>query len=404
MARRRDVRSPSGATILVVDDSEEVLTSTRRILEREGHQVLTVSSGAEALAHFQPGQFQLVIVDFFMPGMQGDTVIERIRAQDTEVQILLQTGFASDKPAREMLQTLDIQGYHDKGDGPDTLRLWVDVALKAYRHQQQLRQALADCEQARAEAEAANHAKSTFLANMSHELRTPLHGILSFADFGLKKIRTAAPEKLQTYFAQIQVSGRLLLSLVNDLLDLAKLEAGKLVFEWRLADLNEVLTQVAEEFTTQAAAKGMTLDCQLPVDPTQLEMDVLRMQQVVRNLLSNAVKFAPEQSTVILKLEQRPVAVVFSVQDQGRGLPPGELETVFNKFVQSSQTRTGAGGTGLGLAICREIVAAHQGQIWAENGPAGGAVFSVALLRPDRTALRCDRPDGAPPDEGRRAA
>jgi signal transduction histidine kinase len=108
------------------------------------------------------------------------------------------------------------------------------------------------------------------------------------------------------------------------------------------------------------------------------------MQQVVRNLFSNAVKFSPPHSTITLRVEQQPESVVFSVRDQGLGIPQGELEAVFEKFVQSSLTRTGAGGTGLGLAICREIVTAHQGKIWADNwadSTGSGTIFCVEVPR-----------------------
>ena len=382
MARRRNILPPSGSTILVVDDQEEVLTSTRLVLERDGHQVLTAGGGVEALALFQPGQMQLMIIDFFMPDMQGDAVIQEIRTLDTDVQILLQTGFAGDKPPREMMRTLDIQGYHDKSDGPDHLRLWVDATLKAYDQHQQLVETMATLKQAQEAAEAANQAKSAFLANMSHELRTPLHGILSFADFGLKKVTSAPPEKLHTYFQQIKSSGSLLLTLLNDVLDLAKLEVGKMQFEWRSADLNLLVGTVKEEFQARLVEHELTLCCQVPEAPSRLVLDTTRMQQVVRNLLSNAVKFSPRHSTITLRIEPQPQSMLLSIRDQGTGIPEGELEAVFEKFVQSSLTQTGAGGTGLGLAICREIVTAHQGKIWADNwtdSTGSGAVFCVDI-------------------------
>ena len=131
MARTRTAAGPSGYTILVVDDQEEICISNKFLLEREGHQVLTAASGAEALSLFRSRQVHLVIVDYFMPGMSGEEVVQEIRKLDEEAQILLQTGYSGEKPPREMLHTLAIQGYHDKTDGPDRLLVWVDVALKA---------------------------------------------------------------------------------------------------------------------------------------------------------------------------------------------------------------------------------------------------------------------------------
>lgn len=141
MARRRITAKPSGHQILVVDDQEETLVSNRLLLEREGHRVFTAQSGEEALALFRPGAMHLIIIDYFMPRMSGEDVVHAIRAQDTDVQIVLQTGYAGEKPPREMLRLLDIQGYHDKTDGPDRLLLWIDVALKAADQLRRIREA-----------------------------------------------------------------------------------------------------------------------------------------------------------------------------------------------------------------------------------------------------------------------
>lgn len=131
MARQGMVVKQSRHTLLVIDDQEETLISNRLLLEREGHRVLTAMSGEEALALFRPGEVHLIIVDYFMPRMSGEEVILALRERDADVQILLQTGYSGEKPPREMLRGLAIQGYHDKTDGPERLLLWVDVALKA---------------------------------------------------------------------------------------------------------------------------------------------------------------------------------------------------------------------------------------------------------------------------------
>jgi len=245
-------------------------------------------------------------------------------------------------------------------------------------------------QQANEAAEAANRMKSEFLANMSHELRTPLHGILSFAGFGLKRAATAPPTKLRDYFQQIDQSGQTLLTLLNDLLDLAKLESGMLTFEFQRADLSTLLARVADEFISLIAERRLTLRL-LPSDvTTDVLLDPAKIMQVVRNLLSNAVKFSPEGGTIELRMSYGERTVVVYVSDQGIGIPEEELTTVFDKFVQSSKTKTGAGGTGLGLSICREIMTAHKGRIWAENRPEGGTVFSVEFPLASQDASDAD--------------
>jgi signal transduction histidine kinase/HAMP domain-containing protein len=239
----------------------------------------------------------------------------------------------------------------------------------------------AELSKAKQAAEAANEAKTDFLANMSHEIRTPLHGILSFARFGMDKALTADAVKLLDYFKKINSSGQRLMALLSDILDLAKMESGNLRYEFRSADLRTVLRSVQNEFQSLLADRNIIIDYAEPNAELRLTLDENRMAQVMRNLLSNATKFSPEGGTVRIEISENDHEVQISIRDHGMGVPENEREAVFDKFVQSSKTRTGAGGTGLGLSICREIVDAHQGRIWCENHPDGGAVFYVAVPR-----------------------
>jgi len=232
---------------------------------------------------------------------------------------------------------------------------------------------------AKREAEASDRAKTEFLANMSHELRTPLHSILSFASFGTKKYANAKPEKLLDYFNTIKKSGQTLLELLNDLLDLAKLESKKVMFTFEPSDLGVLVRAVTNELDTLLSERNLSVRHEVSKFDGEVTLDIDKIKQVLRNLLDNAIKFSPEGGTIDVAVCRVASSVRVSVRDQGPGIPQDELETVFDKFIQSSKTKTGAGGTGLGLAICHEIVAAHKGRIWAENGPEGGTVFSFEI-------------------------
>ncbi|MBT0960919.1 PAS domain S-box protein [Denitromonas iodatirespirans] len=229
-------------------------------------------------------------------------------------------------------------------------------------------------------AERANAAKSRFLANMSHELRSPMHAVLSYARLGEDKALQATPDKLKDYFQRIRTSGDRLLKLVDNLLDLSQLEAGRMVLDRQAFALPTVVAAEAEALDGLRVARDVRLSIDVDADVPPVDGDALRIAQVVRHLLSNAFKFSPAGGQVTVHIgHSEPAGVCLRVSDQGVGIPAEELETVFDAFVQSSATRTGAGGTGLGLALCREIVTAHGGRIRAGNLPGGGACFDIIL-------------------------
>lgn len=242
-----------------------------------------------------------------------------------------------------------------------------------------LKERTIELQEAKKMAEAANNSKSTFLSNISHELRTPMHGILSFASFGIKKHATANPDKILDYFQKIRRSGETLLTLLNDLLDLAKLESGKITYKFRPANLNSLIDIVREEYNSLALEHNLTIRCEHLEANEKITLDADKIRQVLHNLLNNAIKFSPEGGTIDVISFKKADSIVVSIRDQGAGIPGNELESIFDKFVQSSKNKASADGTGLGLPICREIIAAHKGRIWAENNPDIGANLSFEI-------------------------
>lgn len=228
-------------------------------------------------------------------------------------------------------------------------------------------------------AEKANQAKSLFLANMSHELRTPMHGILSFASLGQQKIDSASKEKLKSYFDEIFESGNHLMQLLNDLLDLSKLESGKIQYMMGLVDLINICETLLSEMSAYAQERQVKLTLKYEQRPLEIVADGVRIKQVLRNLLSNGIKFSNPQHEVGIYISESSQSVLFRVQNVGVEIPQDELVLIFDKFFQSSKTRSGAGGTGLGLAICKEIIEQHDGRIWAECNPHGLTTFWVEV-------------------------
>lgn len=259
------------------------------------------------------------------------------------------------------------------GDDTQTIIIVFDIT-HAKETEQQLIIAMGEAEQA-------NKAKSEFLANMSHELRTPMHGILSFANFGIKKADSVTRKKLHEYFYYIHASGERLLILLNDLLDLSKLESGKMNLEIEHNDLLTVFESCRLEQQQRIQDIGLTINTIKPSQSLTGYFDAIRIGQVITNLLSNAIKFSPPQGVITVTLtKNNNNELEFSIQDEGSGIPQSELKTIFDAFIQSSKTKTGAGGTGLGLAICKEIIDAHKGIIRAENtAEHHGAILSFLI-------------------------
>ena len=244
---------------------------------------------------------------------------------------------------------------------------------------------------AKEEAERANRAKSEFLANVTHELRTPMHAILSYANLGLDRQDHAGAAKLAGYFERIRDSGDRLLNLINELLDLSKVEAGRLLLSRQAADATDLCRTVAADLAPLAATGNVAIEVVADADLGRVVVDPQRLSQVLRNLIANAIRFSPDGGSITVSLatsvlpgrrasDQGSIpALRITVADRGVGIPEAELERIFDAFVQSSRTNTGAGGTGLGLAICRQIIHAHHGRITAHNRTGGGAEFEVLL-------------------------
>mgnify|MGYP001405968647 CR=1 FL=1 len=231
-------------------------------------------------------------------------------------------------------------------------------------------------------AEKANILKSEFLANMSHELRTPMNSIIGFSKQGIKRRDTWSMDRHIKNLQTINDSGERLLNLLNSLLDLSKLEAGVESYNVKINNLMAITKSMVDQLDSLIKEKNLHLDI-IADEDLDIYCDRTKISQLIVNLLSNAIKFTPQGKNITISMKYVKVDgddyIETSVVDEGVGIPEGELETVFDKFVQSTKTKTGAGGTGLGLAISKEIVEHHNGKIWAENVTQGGAKFVFIL-------------------------
>ena len=244
---------------------------------------------------------------------------------------------------------------------------------------EELARALDNEHAARAQAEAASRAKDQFLATLSHELRTPLNAILGWS--GLLRGGPADPERLARGLAVIERNGRSLAQLVDDLLDMSEIAAGRMEVAHADVDLVEVVDGAIEATRALASAKGIALSRAPLSDAPQVVGDAGRLRQVVTNLLSNAVKFTPAGGAVDVRVRREDQQALVEVADTGIGMSPDLLRSAFDPFVQADGSSIrGHGGLGLGLAISRTLVALHGGTLEAESdGPDAGSTFRMRL-------------------------
>ena len=245
-------------------------------------------------------------------------------------------------------------------------------------------------EEAKAKAEHSNESKNAFLRNMSHEFRTPLHAMNSFSLFGMEETATHPElEPLNRYFMNINKSTSRLTNLVDGMLNIARMENGQQLMCMKQSDLRMLTNSILLENQSLIDEKHLTIINDDLITPTEVTCDETKIMQVITNLLSNAIKFIENgkiirisysRDMVSMEEGQRPVpALLLTISDEGIGIPAGEEERIFEKFVQSTRTDLGAGGTGLGLAISRGFIHSHKGKIWARNNEHRGASFTFAI-------------------------
>ncbi|MDP9319609.1 MAG: sensor histidine kinase [Chloroflexota bacterium] len=231
-----------------------------------------------------------------------------------------------------------------------------------------------------AQLEIASRHKSEFLANMSHELRTPLNAIIGFSDVLRQGMVGELSDKQAEYMDDVLVSARHLLALINDILDLSKVEAGRMELELSSFSVREAVDNGVMMVRERAARAGVVLGATVASDVDEIEADQRKVKQVLFNLLTNAVKFTPSGGHVDVAASRADGEIRVSVRDSGIGIAPEDQERVFEEFQQvSAAKRVSAEGTGLGLPLARRFVELHGGRLWVESTPGAGSTFTFSL-------------------------
>lgn len=363
-----------GRKILIVDDDRLNIRILSGILKNQGYTLAQADSGERALEVYAESRPDLVLLDVMMPGINGFETCRTLKRLygDTCAPIIFITAKNESEDVVEGLSAGGVD-YLPKPFQPREVLARIRTHLNSQLMAEQQKMLVEQLSKA-------NAAKNRFLGMAAHDLRNPLASIRGLAEFlrdGV--VGPLTPDQLDLV-ETIHGASQSMLRMVNELLDLATIEAGELKIAPEIHNLADLIQKSVYLANIDAAKKKTHITFSPPTDAPHPSIDPAKMQQVVDNLLSNAVKYSPPGSNITVELRVDGQHCSFGVKDQGPGIPDNERDKLFKDFGRLSVKPTGGEkSTGLGLAICRKIVEAHQGTIVAENLVNGGSEFRVTL-------------------------
>jgi signal transduction histidine kinase len=364
--------------VLIVDADRRYAKALAEHLARHGYRA-AVASPAEMLkelGHFDSG---VVLCD-----------IEGADAKDANLPAQLLNArpdlgcipMATRADRRRAVNRLREGGgdFIDKSRTLDEAVIVIDRCFKKYELQDAAGAGPEVLRRAKQAVEEADRAKFEFLAKISHELRTPLNAIIGFSELIMHDVHGPASNNYRNYVEDIHVSGRHLLDIINDILDFAKAEAGKLLLQESEVDANEVVGALIRLIGPRAREAGLTVNNLLPRDMPHLWCDERKLKQMLLNLLSNAVKFTPSGGRVDIGCSRDESGLTLSVQDTGVGIAKADLARVLQPFVQAdNKLSRQQEGTGLGLALVKAMIEIHGGSFKLESEPGKGTTARLTL-------------------------
>jgi len=358
--------------ILVVDDMAVNARLLTGILQLGGFEVVTASSGPEALDRLQSSSIDVVLLDVMMPDMDGFEVCRRIKEQTPFLPVVMVTA---------LQETADRVKALEAG-ADDFLTKPVDEVevIARVKSLVRLKRQHAELDRAYAELRRVEAMRDELTYMIVHDLRTPLTSLLTGLQ-SLELLGELSPDQLEVVWMSVS-GGQTLLSIINDLLDIGKMESGTVDLKREEIAPADLLNEAATQVSALLLAKGLTLTKQVSEELPVLYADHDKLCRTLVNLLGNAIKFTPSGGRITLSVcpDAAQESLVFSVSDTGEGIPRSAFERIFEKFGQVETRKEGRKmSTGLGLTFCKMAVEAHGGRIWVESEPGCGSTFSFTL-------------------------
>lgn len=380
---------PDPYRVLIVDDDPQLAEFYALMLRNAGMAVTTLNDPMHILDSIRDTRAELIMLDLYMPGCNGSeaaTAIRQIEAFSNIPITFLSTEYRLDRQFIAMNHGGD--DFLVKPVEPSHLIQAITFRVKRARVHREanenLKSAMQSISIAKNEADAANYAKSEFLSRMSHELRTPLNAILGFAQLlELRLIKQSNPGEDKELTQQILHAGWHLLELINEVLDMAKIEAGRINIKATPVSYQNIISETAKLVESAATTREIiihnhVLDKSVP----DVYADVMRLKQIVLNILSNAIKYNKRSGTITIDAKEESDSVTLSISDTGTGLSQEQMKCIFEPFTRVHEDGNTIEGTGLGLSISKRLIEIMQGSISATSIQGEGSTFSISLPKP----------------------